>query len=90
MEVDQIFNLLEGILWISISVIMVVRSTGHATHRTLLRVSGFAFFLFGLSDFIEIFTRAWFRPPALLMLKVACVITLMSCFIVFRRGAKTK
>jgi hypothetical protein len=90
MEVDQIFNLFEGILWISISAIMVVQSRRLPTHRTLLLVSGVAFFFFGLSDFIEIFTRAWFRPPVLLILKAVCVITLTSCFIVFRRGAKTK
>lgn len=90
MEFDQIFNLAEGILWIVIAVVLMFRSFRPSPHQMLLRVSSGAFFLFGISDFIEISTRAWYQPPSLLVLKAFCVITLISCFVVFRRASKTK
>ncbi len=88
MHADQIFNLCEGVLWLSIAVILLCRSIRPSIHRTLLRVSGVAFLLFGFSDFIEIFTRAWFCPPALLILKTTCVITFIACFILYRQSRK--
>lgn len=85
MEFDQIFNLFEGILWISISVILLIRIRQQKQHADLLIVGGVAFFAFGISDFIEIFTRAWYQPISLLMLKAACMIAFVSCLIVYRR-----
>jgi hypothetical protein len=43
-------------------------------HADLL-VGVFAFGLFGLSDYIEAGTGAWWRPWWLLALKVACILT---------------
>jgi hypothetical protein len=85
-EFDQIFNLLEGILWISISAILLTRIRRQKENSDLLIVGAIAFFAFGVSDFIEIFTRAWYQPISLLMLKAACVITFVSCLIVYRRS----
>lgn len=79
MEPDQIFNLAEAVLWFAVASILLIRSRRPSTHRRLLRVSSAAFFLFGLSDLIEIFTRAWYQPIALLVLNVICVITLIAC-----------
>ena len=88
MEPDQIFNVAEGILWVAIALILLIRSFKSSTHQILLRVSSGAFFLFGISDFIEVSTRAWYQPLSLLALKAACVITLIVCFIIFRRASK--
>jgi len=84
-EFDQIFNFFEGILWISTSLILLTRLRREKEHSDLLIIAALAFFAFGISDFIEIFTRAWYQPRSLLMLKAACVITLVSCLIAYRR-----
>ena len=44
-----------------------------------------SFALFGLSDFIEIYTRAWFQPIYLLLLKAAFVTTFFVVFIVYTK-----
>jgi hypothetical protein len=90
MEPDQIFNIAEGILWIAIALILLARSFKPSPHRVLLIVSSGAFFLFGISDFIEVFTRAWYQPLSLLALKATCVVTLIACFVVYRRTLKGK
>ena len=47
-----------------------------------------ALFWFGISDFIEARTGAWYRPPGLLLWKAACVAALLHCL--FRYAALTK
>ncbi len=80
MDFDQIFNLIEGILWIGIAAGLIHQSRSKKRFRGLLIGSAIAFFLFGISDFIEIQTRAWYRPWTLLALKVGCVVFLIFQF----------
>jgi hypothetical protein len=44
-----------------------------------------SFALFGLSDFIEVFTRAWLQPVYLLVLKAVCVITFLAAFVLYTK-----
>jgi len=90
MEFDQLFNLFEGILWIGISLVLLARMRDTPRHRDLLGVGAAAFFLFGISDFIEIYTRAWYRPWPLLVLKGSCIVTFASCLLIYRRREKRK
>lgn len=89
MQADQIFNLCEGILWIGIALSLLCVSlkvdSRKEQSKHLPRVAAVAFFLFGISDFIEISTRAWYEPLPLLLLKAACVSTLLTCLVIYRR-----
>jgi hypothetical protein len=69
MEPDQVFNLCEGVLWIVMALILSLRIKRQQEYRDLLMVSSGAFFVFGISDFIEMSTRVWYTPFWLLIMK---------------------
>jgi len=87
LEFDQIFNLLEGILWIAIALVFAFarRSRKEPIYRPLLIRCSITFLLFGISDLIEIKTRAWYSPWSLLALKAACVASLVYHFFAYLR-----
>ncbi|CAN5450441.1 hypothetical protein BH23VER1_BH23VER1_03900 [soil metagenome] len=63
------FNLAEGVLWILVAFITLRLPARSRRERLVVFV---AFFAFGVSDFIEIQTGAWWRPWWLLAMKAAC------------------
>lgn len=86
MNISQ-FNYIESVLWFVISAILTTQTLRKSNSRyfKLLVVSSLTFFLFGISDVIEANTGAWWRPWWLLLLKIICVISLLGCFIWYRR-----
>lgn len=90
LEIDQILNLLEAMLWISIACIFLVRLRHTKQNRDLSIACVVAFALFGVSDFIEIRTRAWYQPVSLFILKAVCVLTFVTVFIIYRRRQKDR
>ena len=88
LEVDQTFNLLEAFLWMTIAAAFFVRLRRQKDHRDLARAAAVAFLLFGISDLIEIQTRAWYQPIGLFLLKAACVVTFLICFALYRKRTK--
>ncbi len=88
MEFDQVFNLFEGIFWVSISIVLLRRIRRFPEFKDLLIVGAVAFCVFGITDFIEIYTRAWHRPFALLLLNGICIITLLTCLVLYVRRKK--
>lgn len=84
MQIDPIFvfaNAIEGCLWIALGVFAMVRraSTGLAI----------ALFAFGISDFVEIRTGAWYEPWWLLTWKTVCVLTIAGLgIVVWRRRSQ--
>jgi glucose uptake protein GlcU len=89
MQIDQWINLFEAMLWFAIGMILAYQSrfVAHRFKRLCL-VTGITFFMFGLTDIWEIFTRAWFKPPALFVLNAFCVIVLLLCSITYYRRNK--
>jgi hypothetical protein len=85
LEIDQLLNLAEAILWLSISGIFAFRLRRTKTNRDLSITCIIAFALFGISDFIEVGTRAWYRPASLFVLKAGCVSAFVSAFVLFHR-----
>jgi len=77
---NQIFNLFEGYLWIGIAIGLHITRSKHPTFRTENIVATISFFLFGVSDFIEIHTGAWYQPWQLLILKSACIMGFIISF----------
>lgn len=88
MEPDQVFNLCEGILWIVIAIFLSFQIRGKRAYRDLLMISSSAFFVFGISDFIEMSTRAWYTPFWLLIMKGACIVTFVVVLRAYLRRRK--
>ena len=85
MEFDQVFNLVEGIVWITISIILLTRIRHFPEHKDILILGASAFFLFGLTDFVEIYTRSWHDPLWLLAWNGVCILVLLSCLVTYLR-----
>ena len=66
-------NLIEGFLWISIGLGFAVSLLGPRLRDRKL-VAMIAFFLFGVSDLIEMNYQCWWAPWWLLVWKGACVV----------------
>ena len=68
------FNFYEALFWIGIAIAVPIyqsrRSRRRSRHGWVL---GCTFLLFGVSDFIEMRTGAWYSPVGLLILKALCV-----------------
>ena len=82
MKMPRIFNFIEAGFWIIAAVGLLIlseRLTGKL--RRIAYVAVPAFFLFGVSDLIEIYTGAWWRPLWLLFLKGSCIVGLLICLI---------
>ena len=73
---EQYFNLAEGIAWIGLGVYFFALLL-RRTHRGLNVLIGIAFVLFGISDFVEMHTGAWWRPWWLLVWKGLCLLALL-------------
>jgi hypothetical protein len=83
---ETVFNACEAGLWLTCAAVVVVRYRRAAVGtRRVARVMALFFILFGVSDLIEIETGAWWRPPALLIFKGACLVGLTWCFVVLVR-----
>lgn len=89
LDIDQIFNLFEGFLWVCIAAILAHRTIKQNHHSRLLFGASVSFLLFGVSDFIEMQTRTWHAPPALLTLKIACIVSFVIHLILYYK-IKTK
>jgi hypothetical protein len=91
MSFDQFFNLGEGLLWIGIATVILVQTARSPKPRRLAYGAALSFALFGLSDFIEVQTRAWYAPWPLLALKAACVASLgvhLFCYLRQKRAER--
>ncbi len=90
MAFDQIFNLCEGLLWLAIAAALMWRAPKNGLPRKLSVGAALSFALFGISDFIEVGTRAWYWPWPLLVLKAACVALLLAHLYLSRNDAVEK
>jgi hypothetical protein len=77
LQPDQLFNFFEGLLWTVIGVTFAWHAFRKAEHRRLQIGASFSFLLFGISDFIEMRTGAWYTPWTLFALKAACVLSFL-------------
>jgi hypothetical protein len=70
----EIFNALEAVWWFALAALAAAIG-GRARGMTPRRQGALTTFLalFGVSDAIEVFTGAWWNPPALLVLKALCL-----------------
>jgi len=69
-SIHFVFNLIEGIWWVGLGIGSVFFSQIQLKHKILLL---FILTFFGISDFVEIKTGAWWEPVWLLMWKALCI-----------------
>ena len=70
------FNAFEALLWVAFAVLVPIATKAvlPARDRVILAI---AFVVFGVTDFIEIYTGAWWEPWWLLCMKGLCVIVFL-------------
>ncbi len=77
MSFSSVFNSVEAAWWIFLAALTAMG--GHRVRGMTARLQGvfvLGFTAFGISDVIEVYTGAWWRPVSLLMLKAACLVGL--------------
>jgi hypothetical protein len=79
------FNLLEGIFWLLIAMGLLVTSFRKTHLRKHLLAAAILFVLFGISDFVEIRTGAWWHPWWLLVWKAGCLFGLSADYRSYRK-----
>jgi hypothetical protein len=85
----QIFNLVEALFWAGVAVgVLVFSKRLPDKRRRIAYVAATVFLLFGLSDLVEIYTGAWWKPLWLLSWKGSCIVGLLACLIWYSRAKR--
>ena len=79
-------NYFEAVFWIGIGVALLARG-GRSDERLrrLALIAAGVFALFGVSDFVEAQTGAWWRPWWLLLWKAGCIAAIARIWQQYRR-----
>jgi hypothetical protein len=79
-------NYLEGVFWIVVALVLgIAGRRANAAYKRLSIVASVTLMVFGISDFIEAQTGAWWRPLWLLGWKASCLVVLAWCYWKYRR-----
>jgi len=89
-RVFVVFNVCEGLLWIGIAAGFAVVWQRKRRNGDLMLAAGLLFLAFGISDFVEIHTGAWFRPWWLLVWKGSALAGLAVVHVAFRRRRSSR
>lgn len=84
MSLFRTINLVEGVFWIAVGAGFGL-SVIDRRRRSAKLIAALNFAAFGVSDFIEMGTGAWWRPWWLLVWKGACVIIMLAQFVAYIR-----
>ena len=80
-----VFNFLEALLWLGIAAGFAAVFYRRRKNPRLMLAAGLLFVAFGVSDFVEIKTGAWYRPWWLFAWKAASVVGFFVVFVLFWR-----
>lgn len=83
----EIGNQVEGAFWIAIAgVVAIAGLRSGCKHRKLLAgIAAGLFVLFGISDFVEATTGAWWQPWWLLVWKGFCLVGFLVCLVSYKK-----
>ena len=83
------FNFVEALFWIAVSAGFLRRAVLRKVDgRGAFFVAAALFLFFGLSDFVEAGTGAWWRPWWLFAWKAACLAGLVSVYVHYRLAGR--
>ena len=90
----EAFNAIEAAWWIALAILIAMKDLGVTALRGWPRaVLVIALMMFGVSDIIEIWTGAWWRPASLMLFKIVCIVAFIIAVVAIttraRRGRKT-
>ena len=88
MDALAIFNAFEALFWMGVGLNTFRNSRFNSRHARLGTIASVWFVLFGISDVVEVFTGAWWRPWPLLFLKASSITALVTCGIVYRQRSR--
>ncbi|MBD2664407.1 hypothetical protein [Richelia sinica] len=85
-------NYIEAVLWTLFAIAFLVYSYKRPSviAQRKNQFTALVFFLFGLSDVVEVQTGGWWKPWWLFLWKASCVITLIACFGDYWRNLPSK
>ncbi len=90
MEIEIIFNRFEAFLWLLISAGITINAASRRFRKAPIpsyqSIAILAFALFGVSDIVESFTGAWWRPWWLFVMKAGCFGAFVFCYAALRRA----
>ncbi len=74
---EVIGNYIEGVFWTIVGIVLAIAGQrANSAYRGLSIAASGTFVVFGLSDFVEAQTGAWWRPLWLLGWKALCLVVL--------------
>ena len=84
-----IFNICEGILWITISIGVLVVLYRRRQNPGLTILLAVLFATYGISDWVEVTTGGWYKPWWMLTWKASNLVGLAVILLLLRRRAET-
>jgi hypothetical protein len=91
MTTVDIVNAIEVVWWPLCGIVVLRKSIGASpVWRRLGLVAGICLILFGGSDVVELYTKAWWRPWWLFVWKALCITTLVACSVIRVRLLRRK
>lgn len=89
MSIHAQFNYVEAWFWITTALVVLVGSlSARKKPIGLYLCLSLLLILFGLSDFVEMQTGAWWKPWWLLLWKGLCLVGFAGCFLYYRSTKK--
>ena len=84
-------NIIEGLFWIAVALAVYIANRNKSQpEKQVAQRASITLFCFGISDFIEVSTGAWYKPIWVLLLKAACVVILIHCLVKYLALRKEK
>ena len=89
MSTVDAFNLFEVYLWSIMGIGFLISAIIRPANRWSALAAGIMLILFGISDWVELSTGAWWKPWWLFAWKAVCVVSLVSLAVVAYRKQKS-
>jgi hypothetical protein len=87
MTVSAVFNFVEAGLWISFGIALFIFSGRFKREKIkLVYLGAVSLVAFGISDVVEVYSGAWWKPIWLLVLKGLCILIFVLCLIFYRKS----
>ena len=85
----EVFNFVEAVFWMGLGVWVAVYYVRRNTGSKVVKVLATTLVLFGVSDIVEVYSGAWWRPWWLLAWKVCCLLLITwGVIYLLRKGGK--